>query len=51
MSNLVTYEQAKQLRGALKELVEATEELATIVHLITKKQGDAIHKAKTLLNE
>ena len=37
---------APELYNALKELVERTEELATIVHLITSDQGLAIVRAK-----
>jgi hypothetical protein len=37
---------APDLYNALNELIERTEELATIVHLITKEQGLAIINAK-----
>lgn len=50
MSGSVSFAlEAALLRDTLKNLLEATEELATIVHLITSKQGEAIEKAKVAL--
>lgn len=40
-----------QLREALKELLESTQELATIVYMITSKQGASIEQAKQLLTD
>lgn len=42
---------APDMYHALKELIEKTEELATIVHLITKEQGDAIKQAKEVIKK
>ena len=42
---------APELLEALQILVNKTEELATIVRLITKDQGDAINKAKDAINK
>lgn len=42
--------QLEAYKESLTELLEASEELATIIHMITRKQGDAINKAKSLLN-
>jgi len=44
--NAKLIEAAPYLCNALNELVERTEELATIVHLITKEQGLAITNAR-----
>lgn len=40
-----------ELLEALQNLVIKTEELATIVYLITKEQGDAIKKAKEAIGK
>ena len=44
--NAKLIEAAPDLYNTLNELIERTEELATIVHLITKEQGLAIINAK-----
>lgn len=50
MSGSVSFAlEAALLRDTLRNLLETTEELATIVHLITSKQGEAIEKAKVAL--